>query len=185
MESTLSSCFKCLWVSGLLVICGLRGLHSVVCTVSFSWNTILMSFWNQISAMNTIISSSFCFPGHVPRSSSMAMWAMRVPMAKHHLKTQCMTPTWSLLRLKQSDSIPLSIQSARWYSPTSLLWTSILPVAVCGMVKPNREERTNSQFELVTMSSLCCSMLVLGQHNLHSNAALLHLLPESRYHRSL
>lgn len=124
-----------------------------------------ISQWNQISAMNTTISFSFCFSGHVPRSSSMAMSAMRAPMARHHLKTQCMTPTWSLLRLRQFDSIPHSIQSALWYSPTSLplpiQWfgpASLLQLAV--WFNQTEKKEPTYDFWLVTESTLCCSMLV-------------------------
>lgn len=63
----------------------------------------------------------FHFPstGRAQRSNSMAMWATRAPTAKRHLRTRCMTPTWSQPRPKLSDSIPHSTQCVRWYSPTS------------------------------------------------------------------
>lgn len=94
-------------------------LYCVLLFPNIKYNFAKISLWNQISAMNTIISFSFCFSEHVPRSSSMDMSAMRAPMVRHHLKTQCMTPTWNLLRLRQFDSIPHWIQSALWYSPTN------------------------------------------------------------------
>lgn len=115
------------------------------------------------SPLITTISLSFCFPGHALRSSSTATLAMRAQMARHRLKTRCMTPTWSLLRQKLSGSIPHSIQSARWYSltnkPLPIQWSSPAAKSQWGVALPNGEARTNLQIKLVTMSSLCCSML--------------------------
>ena len=78
------------------------------------------AFLKQVYEVSAIIIFWFCFPEPVPRSSSMAMSAMRAPMARHPSKTQCMTPTWNPPRQKRSDLIPHSTQSARWYSPTIL-----------------------------------------------------------------
>ncbi len=89
----------------------------------------------------------------------MAMSAMRAPMARRHLKTQCMTPTWSPLRLKQSDSIPHSTQSALWYSPTklplSIQWfspTSLLQSAVWF----NQTEKKEQTYDLESSPWAAC-----------------------------
>lgn len=126
-----------------------------------------------------VIIAVFFIPGRVPKSSSMATLAMRAPTDRHPLRIRCTTPTWSRLRQKLSDSTPHSTQSARWYSvkqtlplPVERFTPSPSCSLCCGLTGQRR--KTDVGFHPATTSSLCCSMLVWGQHN--SNSALTQVL---------